>query len=91
MDGSIDAFRSMSKSKETESLRNHLDDIHVPVRLLVGGIDHPSGVKTDERELLSEKISDFALDTVPGSGQYVHEEQPGIVIEALGNLDQASE
>jgi pimeloyl-ACP methyl ester carboxylesterase len=90
VDGSIDAFRSMSKSKETESLQKHLNDIHVPVRLLVGGIDHPSGVKADERELLAEKISDFALDTVAGSGQYVHEEQPQVVVEALGNLDQAS-
>jgi pimeloyl-ACP methyl ester carboxylesterase len=80
----------MSKSKETASLQNHLDDIRVPVRLLVGGIDHPSGVKTDERELLAEKIADFALDTVAGSGQYVHEEQPQVVVEALGSLDQAS-
>ncbi|HET6778970.1 MAG TPA: alpha/beta hydrolase, partial [Gemmatimonadales bacterium] len=80
VDGSIDAFRSMSKSKETESLQNRLDDIQVPVRLLVGGIDHPSGVKADERELLAERIPDFALDTVAGSGQYVHEEQPQVVI-----------
>ena len=63
----------------------------MPVRLLVGGIDHPSGVKTDERELLAEKIPDFALDTVAGSGQYVHEEQPGVVVEALGSLDQATD
>ena len=91
VDGSIDAFRSMSKSKESESLRDHLDRIQAPVRLLVGGIDHPSGVKTDEREMLAEKIPDFALDTVAGSGQYVHEEQPGVVVEALGRLDQATD
>jgi pimeloyl-ACP methyl ester carboxylesterase len=91
VDGSIDAFRSMSKSKESESLQNRLAAIRVPVRLLVGGIDHPSGVKTDERELLAEKIPDFALDTVSGSGQYVHEEQPQVVVEALGSLDQASD
>ena len=91
VDGSIDAFRSMSKSKETESLQNRLDDIQVPVRLLVGGIDHPSGVKADERELLAERIPDFALDTVAGSGQYVHEEQPQVVIDALGSLDRASD
>jgi pimeloyl-ACP methyl ester carboxylesterase len=89
VDGSIDAFRSMSKSKETASLQNHLDDIRVPVRLLVGGIDHPSGVKADERELLAEKLPDFALDTVAGSGQYVHEEQPQVVLEALDSLDHA--
>jgi len=48
-------------------------------------------VKTDERELLAEKIPDFALDTVAGSGQYVHEEQPQVVVEALGSLDKASD
>ena len=91
VDGSIDAFRSMSKSKETESLHDQLDEIRVPVRLLVGGVPHPSGVKPDERELLAEKIPDFALESVPGSGQYVHEEQPEIVLKALGDLDQAAQ
>ncbi len=90
VDGAIDAFRGMSKSKETGSLHDQLDDIQVPVRLLVGGIQHPSGVKRDEREMLEERIPDFALDSVPGSGQYVHEEQPGVVIEALADLDQAA-
>jgi pimeloyl-ACP methyl ester carboxylesterase len=90
IDGSIDAFRSMSKSKETESLRDQLDEIRVPVRLLVGGVSHPSGVKQDERDLLAEKIPDFELESVPGSGQYVHEEQPEVVLKALGDLDEAT-
>ena len=89
--GAIDAFRSMSKSKETESLRDQLDEIRVPVRLLVGGVPHPSGVKQDERDLLAEQIPDFAFESVPGSGQYVHEEQPEAVVRALGALDQASD
>ena len=91
VDGSIDAFRSMSKSKETESLHDQLDEIRVPVRLLVGGVPHPSGVKPDERELLAERIPDFAVESVPGSGQYVHEEQPEVVLKALGDLDQAAQ
>lgn len=91
VDGAIDAFRSMSKSKETQSLQDQLDDIRVPVRLLVGGVPHPSGVKPDERELLAEKIPDFELDSVPGAGQYVHEEQPEVVLKALGALDQAAD
>ena len=90
VDGALDAFRSMSKSKETESLRDQLDEIRVPVRLLVGGVSHPSGVKQDERELLAEQIPDFALESVPGAGQYVHEEQPDAVLKALGDLDQAA-
>ncbi len=91
VDGAIDAFRSMSKSKETRSLHAQLDEIRVPVRLLVGGVPHPSGVKQDERELLAEKIPDFALESVAGSGQYVHEEQPEVVLKALGDLDQAAD
>ena len=91
VDGSIDAFRSMSKSKETGSLEDQLDDIRVPVRLLVGGVPHPSGVKQDERELLEEKIPDFSMASVPGSGQYVQEEQPEAVLKALGDLDRAAD
>lgn len=91
VDGAIDAFRSMSKSKENESLHDQLDEIRVPVRLLVGGVSHPSGVKQDERELLAEMIPDFELESVPGSGQYVHEEQPEAVLKALGELDRAAD
>jgi pimeloyl-ACP methyl ester carboxylesterase len=91
VDGSIDAFRSMSKSKETESLQDQLHEIRVPVRLLVGGVEHPSGVKEDERELLEEKIPDFSMESVPGAGQFVQEEQPDKVLKALGELDQATD
>ena len=91
VDGAIDALRSMSKSKETTSLHDQLDDIQVPVRLLVGGVPHPSGVKQDERDMLAARIPDFELDSVPGSGQYVHEEQPEAVLRALGDLDQAAD
>jgi len=90
VDGAIDAFRSMSRSKESESLRDQLHEIRVPVRLLMGGVSHPSGVKTDEQELLADKIADFALESVAGSGQYVQEEQPDAVLKALGDLDQAA-
>jgi pimeloyl-ACP methyl ester carboxylesterase len=91
VDGAIDALRSMSKSKETTSLHDQLDDIQVPVRLLVGGVPHPSGVKQDERDMLAARVPDFELDSVPGSGQYVHEEQPEAVLRALGDLDQAAD
>jgi pimeloyl-ACP methyl ester carboxylesterase len=91
VDGTIDALRSMSKSKESASLHDQLDEIHVPVRLLVGGVTHPSEVKQDERDLLAKEIPDFALESVPGAGQFVHEEQPDVVLKALGDLDQAAQ
>jgi pimeloyl-ACP methyl ester carboxylesterase len=88
--GSIDAFRSMSKSKEQGSLHDQLHGVQVPVRLLVGTVPHPSAVKSDERELLEEKVPRFTIDSVPGSGQYVQEEQPQAVLESLGKLDEST-
>jgi pimeloyl-ACP methyl ester carboxylesterase len=89
--GSIDAFRSMSKSKEQGSLQDRLHGVQVPVRLLVGTVPHPSSVKSDERELLEKKVSRFDIDSVPGVGQYVQEEQPQAVLESLGKLDQSTQ
>ncbi len=89
--GSIDAFRSMSKSKEQGSLQDRLHGVQVPVRLLVGTVPHPSSVKSDERELLEKKVPRFEIDSVPGVGQYVQEEQPQAVLESLGKLDQSTQ
>lgn len=90
VDGSIDAFRRMSKSVESASLHDRLSECRIPVRLLVGTVTHPSGITPAERTLLAETLSDFAIDSVPGSGQYVHEEQPAAVLEALGRLADAA-
>ena len=88
--GSIDAFQRMSKSKETTSLADRLHECVVPVRLLVGTVRHPSEVPADQRELLHETLPNFETDSVPGSGQYIHEEHPAAVVEAVARLDAAS-
>jgi pimeloyl-ACP methyl ester carboxylesterase len=90
MHGSIDAFQRMSKSKEKGSLAERLHECKVPVRLLVGTVAHPAQVPRVERELLNDKLTDFRTDSVPGSGQYIHEEQPAAVLAAVARLDQAS-
>ena len=90
MHGSIDAFHRMSKSKEPESLASRLHELDVPVRLLIGTAPHPAAVPREQRELLTAELSDFRIDSVPGSGQYIHEEQPAVVLEALARLDEAS-
>lgn len=90
MRGSIDAFQSMSKSKETTSLADRLHECVVPVRLLVGTVRHPSEVPSAQRELLHEALPNFETDSVPGSGQYIHEEQPAAVVDAVARLDAAA-
>ena len=88
--GTIDALRAMSKASEPESLRERLHEARVPVRLLMGTVVHPSGMKEEELAELRESLQDFAVDSVPGSGQYVGEEQPGVVITAVIRLAEAA-
>jgi pimeloyl-ACP methyl ester carboxylesterase len=90
MNGSIDAFQRMSKSKEGNSLADRLHRCAVPVRLLVGTVVHPTEVTREQRVLLSEKLPNFKIESVRGSGQYIQEEQPAVVLAALARLDKAS-
>jgi pimeloyl-ACP methyl ester carboxylesterase len=86
MSGSIDAFQQMSKAKEQGSLEEQLHSFTGPVRLLVGGVEHPAQVPKDQRELMRERLADFAEDSVSGAGQYIHEEQPQAVVAAVERL-----
>jgi pimeloyl-ACP methyl ester carboxylesterase len=90
VDGTIDALRSMSKSKEPESLRERLHETQVPVRLLLGTIMHPSRIKPEEIEVLRTQLKDFAIDSVSGAGQYIEEEQPREVVAAISRLLEAT-
>jgi pimeloyl-ACP methyl ester carboxylesterase len=90
MSGSIDAFQRMSKSKEDGSLSDRLHQCAVPVRLLVGTVSHPAEVTRDQRELLTAKLVDFKTDSVKGSGQYIQEEQPAAVVDAVARLAEAA-
>jgi pimeloyl-ACP methyl ester carboxylesterase len=90
VDGTIDALRAMSKSKEPESLRERIHETRVPVRLLLGTVEHPSRIKPEEIEVLRSSLYDFAVESVTGSGQYIGEEQPGEVVAAIGRLSAAT-
>jgi pimeloyl-ACP methyl ester carboxylesterase len=73
----------MARSHEPDSLAQHLASIHVPVRLLVGTVPHQSGVDAGDTAALAALLPDFRVDSVPGSGQFIHEEQPSAVVDAL--------
>lgn len=90
MNGSIDAFQRMSKSKEADSLSDRLHELVMPVRLLVGTVEHPAEVTNDQRRMLSARLPDFSADSVAGSGQYIQEEQPGAVLAAVARLAEAA-
>ncbi|HET7470822.1 MAG TPA: alpha/beta hydrolase [Gemmatimonadales bacterium] len=90
MHGSIDAFQQMSKAKESGALADRLSQYDGPVRLLVGTVPHPAEVSDEQQEVLRERLPDFRSDSVRGSGQYINEEQPAVVVAAVTGLDEAS-
>ncbi len=88
--GSIDAFHEMAKSKENTSLADRLQHCLAPVLLLVGTVDHPSGVPDEQRKLLKTKLRDFNTETVRGAGQFIQEEQPAVVLAAVTRLNRVA-
>jgi pimeloyl-ACP methyl ester carboxylesterase len=90
MGGSIDAYQRMSKAKETDSLTDRLHECAMPVRLLVGTVSHPAEVTHDQREMLSDQLPNFRADSVSGSGQYIQEEQPHAVLDAVARLSEVA-
>jgi pimeloyl-ACP methyl ester carboxylesterase len=88
--GTIDALRAMSKTKEPESLRDRMHEARMPIRLMVGTVEHPSGVKPAEIGEMQARLSDFGVDSVAGAGQRVEEENPIEVVLALIRLADAA-
>jgi pimeloyl-ACP methyl ester carboxylesterase len=88
--GSIDAFQRMSKATTPEPVGEQLPQFAGPVRLLVGGVEHPAQIPDDQRELLRDRLPDFAVDTVAGAGQYINEERPKVVVDAIAKLRRAA-
>ena len=86
----IDALHAMARSHEPALLSAHLAQIRVPVRLLVGTAPHGTAITPDEVSELKRAIPDFGVDSIPGSGQFIHEEQPAVVLAAVARLDGES-
>lgn len=86
VDGAIDGLRRMAKSKEPESLRERLHESRMPIRLILGTFPHPSSIKPEEIATLRSALFDFAVDSVHGAGQYLGEERPEAVVDALHRL-----
>ena len=90
LNGSIDAFHQMAKSKERVSLADRLDQCTAPVVLLLGTVEHPAEVTDDQQQLLQQKLRHFSAERISGAGQYIQEEQPGAVLAAVARLEKES-
>ena len=87
LDATIDVIKAMVRSKEPESLYEHLDVYQGPVHFLIGAVPHPTSMPDSEVAMLSARIHHFSVDTVAGAGQYIQEENPDRVRAAIEWLD----
>ena len=83
LDGTLKAFLRMAEAREPERLVPHLSAIHCSVRLLIGTAPHEGVVPPADVEQLRTTLPSFTIDSVPGSGHYIYEEQPWAVLAAV--------
>ena len=83
LDGTLKAFLAIAAAREREKLQPHLAEIRCPVLFMIGGAPHDGDVGRDEVELLRRTLPRFAVDSVPGAGHFIYEEQPIAVIAAV--------
>ena len=86
LDATLKAFLQMTTAREPERLAAHLGEIRCPVRLLLGTALHEGAVPPDDVELLRGTLLSFGIDSVPGSGHYIYEEQPAAVVAAVERI-----
>src|SRR2546425_868249 len=86
LDGTLKAYLAMAQAREGERLAPHLGEIRCPVRLVVGTVGRGSGVSPAEVATLAGLLRSFAVDTVPGAGHFIYEEQPAAVVAAVQRL-----
>jgi len=86
LDGTLKAFLAMADRREPERLRPHLAEVRCPVRLLLGTATHEGGVSAEEVAVLAAALPLFIVDSVPGAGHFIYEEQPAVVVTAVRRL-----
>jgi pimeloyl-ACP methyl ester carboxylesterase len=87
LDATLKAYIAMANAREPVKLAPHLAEVRCPVRLMVGGARHDGDVAAPEVVLLERMLRSFALDSVPGAGHFIYEEQPNAVVGALARLE----
>jgi pimeloyl-ACP methyl ester carboxylesterase len=89
MDATLDALSQMSKAREPELLAPRLGEVRCPVRLVLGEAPHKGGPSDTEVRLLQASLASFSISRVPGSGNFLFEEAPVAVVDAVDEMARA--
>lgn len=77
------AFKAMNKSVEPDSLVPKLNQLHMPVHLMLGGAAHEGGPSPGRIRTLVRHIPQLRERNVYGAGLHIHEEQPQVMVDEL--------
>jgi len=91
LDGTLKAYLRMAEAREPERLVPRLGAVRCPVRLVVGTAPHQGGIPAEQLAALRRGLTTFAMDSVPGAGLHVHEEQPEAVVDAIRKASQEAD
>ena len=80
------AVKGMARAREPEHIADLLPKVAVPVHLLIGGAPRGSGVPPAQLRLLKATLSQLVVDSIPGAGLRIYEEQPRVVVNAVLDL-----
>ncbi len=86
IEGTIDAFLTMSEQAEPAPLAPRLHQLAIPVVLLQGGAPHQGALNPREVAVLEAGIRRLEVRVVAGAGHFIYEEQPEAVALAVQDL-----
>jgi pimeloyl-ACP methyl ester carboxylesterase len=87
----IGAYYRMAESREPWEIRPRLAELRCPVWLLLGAAPHEGGPTPEELELMAATIPTLTIDSLPGAGHYLFEEQSRAVADAIIAAARASD
>jgi pimeloyl-ACP methyl ester carboxylesterase len=79
----LKVLQAMADCPEPLKLTPNLPSIQAPVKLLVGDTPREKTLSPEKIDVLREGLPHFELEMVSGSGQFVQEEKPQAVIDAV--------
>jgi pimeloyl-ACP methyl ester carboxylesterase len=83
--GTLRMLKRMSEATDPEPLAPNLSRIDSPVLLLLGAA-RPEPLPPDEMTALRDGIPALEVREIEGAGQYIHEEQPQVVVDAIREM-----
>ncbi|HUF49754.1 MAG TPA: alpha/beta fold hydrolase [Longimicrobiales bacterium] len=86
MDSALRALRGMAAARDTAPLAPRLGGIRACVLLLVGAGSERGTTSAADIDLLTRSIPDITVQRIGGAGQYIQEERPAAIIDAVAAL-----